>query len=60
MSVTCGKPGCERGPATGDALHRTSPKGQDFEGLCSEHYRAIGGSPDWVATVIERHNHGET
>lgn len=60
MNAKCVKPGCPRGTETGDALHRTSPKGQDFEGLCTEHYKEIGGDPDWVATLMERDNHGET
>lgn len=57
--MKCALKGCERGPGTGDALHRTSPKGENFEGLCTEHYQAIGGEPDWVARVIEDRNHGK-
>lgn len=49
----CIEPECHKGPATGHALHRTSPKGQDFQGKCTEHYE---GTPEWVAVTIELRN----
>lgn len=49
----CTEDGCGRGPATGYALHRTSPKGKDFEGRCTEHFE---GEPDAVAVAIEQDN----
>lgn len=29
---------CDRHPRKGDAIIRTSPKGQGFEGPCTQHY----------------------
>lgn len=58
QEVKCALKGCGRGPATGDALHRTSPKGEDFEGLCTEHMLEHGGEPEALAVLIEDHNHG--
>ena len=49
----CAEEGCERGPATGHALHRTSPKGELFEGKCTDHFP---GEPDPIALMIERDN----
>jgi hypothetical protein len=46
----CTEEGCERGPETGDALHRTSPKGELFEGKCTEH----APDPEPLAVLIER------
>lgn len=50
----CTEDGCHKGPATGHALHRTSPKGQEFEGKCTEHFE---GTPDPIAVIIENDNH---
>lgn len=47
----CIEDGCTKGPSTGDALHRVSPKGEPFKGKCTEHFE---GTPDPVAVVIER------
>lgn len=49
----CAFPGCERGVPTGHALNRTSPKGEDFEGMCWEHFE---GEPEPIAQLIEEHN----
>lgn len=35
---TCAEEGCSKGAATGNAIYRTSPKGQPFEGKCLDHY----------------------
>jgi len=51
----CRRAGCGRGPATGDALHRTSPKGELFEGECTEHF-AEHGTPEPIAVMIEKNN----
>jgi hypothetical protein len=58
--MKCAHPDCERGPATGHALHRISPKGEDFVGLCTEHMRKEHGHADPIAVLIEDHNHGRT
>ena len=52
--------GCTCGPATGQALHRISPKGEGhaFVGLCTRHMRESGGRPEALAVLIEEHNHG--
>lgn len=49
----CDYEGCKNGLETGHALYRTSPKGEPFVGLCSEHY---AGPEDPVAAAIEDHN----
>lgn len=59
MSFTCVKDGCERGPATGEALHRINPKGEPFKGACTEHAVEFGALADPVAVVIEQHNRSE-
>ena len=53
MQRVCDFEGCERGIATGHALHRVSPKGEPFVGLCAEHF---AGEPDPVAAVVEQAN----
>ena len=49
----CLENGCDKGPATGHALHRVSPKGQDFEGKCTDHFEGQG---DPIALAIEDRN----
>ena len=51
----CIVPGCGRGPSTGHALHRTSPKGEAFEGRCTEHHP----DPEPIAVLIENMNLGK-
>jgi len=34
----CSFTGCERHPQKGDAIFRVNPKGEPFEGRCSDHY----------------------
>lgn len=50
-TLQCEEPGCPHGPATGHALHRTSPKGegQTFKGRCSDH---MGEAVDPVVADI--------
>lgn len=52
----CEVPGCLAHVDHGDAIHRTSPKGEAFRGRCSRHFRQMGGEPDPVALIIEEHN----
>lgn len=52
---TCKEKGCERSIANGDAIYRTSPKGELFEGKCEEHY---GGVSDPIVKAIEAWNKG--
>lgn len=52
----CVHDGCDRGPADGYALHRTSPKGDDFEGVCTAHAPLYGIVPDNIAVAIEQNN----
>jgi hypothetical protein len=54
MQMTCDHEGCDKGIATGHALHRVSPKPGPFIGLCAEHF---AGVPDPVAQIIEDANH---
>lgn len=54
MPYECARKGCQRGVANGDALHRTSPKGELFEGMCTEHFQ---GQPESIAVAIEERNH---
>lgn len=49
----CAQEGCDRGPASGHALHRTSPKGELFEGKCGEHFEGVA---DPIAQAIEDRN----
>jgi hypothetical protein len=56
MKRTCIKPGCERGIATGHALHRTSPKGEEFVGACTEHASEYQATVEPVAQIIEEEN----
>lgn len=49
----CKVDGCTHGRASGHAIHRTSPKGELFEGVCTEHY---DGEPDPIAVAIEQRN----
>lgn len=61
MKTDCVYPGCKKGLGTGDALHRTSPHGDEFEGMCSEHFEGeIDPVVGAIAEVIEQHNHLET
>ncbi len=54
MQTVCDHEGCERSIASGDALHRVSPKGSPFVGLCTEHH----ANPEAVAVIIENANRG--
>ena len=38
----CAVDGCDRSPATGDALHRVNPKGELGIFMCTTHARAVG------------------
>jgi hypothetical protein len=51
----CVHDGCERGYATGHALHRVSPKGELFKGKCGEHFE---GEVDPLVQAIEDRNLG--
>ena len=44
--VVCSHEGCTRSVVNGDAIHRISPKGGPFAGLCTEHYREVGEAFD--------------
>lgn len=54
----CRREGCSNGVRTGHALHRTSPKGELFEGECTEHF-SEHAEPEEIAVLIEQHNHGQ-
>jgi hypothetical protein len=51
--MECDEPGCHNGIETGHALYRTSPKGEDWEGKCEEHFT---GQIEPIAQLIERRN----
>jgi hypothetical protein len=51
----CARVGCGRSIAGGFALHRISPKGEPFVGVCSVHH---AGEVDPVVTAIEERNLG--
>lgn len=55
-NYVCIHDGCDRGRATGHALHRTSPKGELFEGVCTAHAPLYGIVPDSIAVAIEQNN----
>jgi hypothetical protein len=55
MTYECREQGCGRGPATGHALYRTSPKGDNFEGACDEHF---SGETDPIVQAIQDRNLG--
>lgn len=55
IQQVCDFEGCEKGIATGHALHRVSPKPGPFIGLCAEHY---AGTPNPAAQAVEDANHG--
>lgn len=38
----CAADGCDRSPATGDALHRVNPKGERGIFMCERHARVVG------------------
>ena len=58
-SFVCAEPGCWASPGHGAALHRISPKGGPFVGLCTEHMRKHGGKPEELAVLIEEANRGQ-
>lgn len=47
---TCEHFGCDRHPSKGDAIFRTSPKGEVFRGRCEEH---IGDVDPTVKGIID-------
>jgi hypothetical protein len=51
-SFECAQEDCRHSTRTGHAIHRTSPKGGRFIGLCTEHHP----NPDPVALMIEDAN----
>lgn len=53
MSIQCKV--CGKKAIDGYAIHRTSPKGQDFEGVCKDHLPE-GQEPDFIANLIEQDN----
>jgi len=53
----CIKEGCNRGPGgTGGALHRLSPKGELFKGVCTEHAPEYSVRVEPIAVAIEKEN----
>ena len=55
-AMQCDHEGCDRSTEDGYALHRVSPKGEAFVGLCTEHH----ANPEIVAVWIEQHNLGDS
>lgn len=51
-ALTCQRFGCERHPDKGDAIHRTSPKGEPFKGLCDEHMGDTDPVVDQIADAL--------
>lgn len=56
-SITCKV--CAKRASDGFAIHRISPKGGPFEGVCNEHRLFPVQEPD-IATLIERSNRRPT
>lgn len=57
MQRTCDYGDCPNGIATGHALHRVSPKGEPFVGMCDTHFV---GEPDPVAHLFQQANHAKS
>ena len=56
MGYECIEPGCTKHPKDGWAIYRTSPKGEDFEGKCEEHFE---DEIEPIAKWIEERNHNK-